>query len=127
MSLTFPIPSKSLRQAFQLGGQIYALIHEIRELAEAGDDDIGEELDELHHTINVLLDTLNNELLMWQQLALTAADNASGIVRFEQPADALLTGFLHGAIIARAGAAVEPLTREQVMRMDAWWPVHRPQ
>ena len=128
MPLTIPIPSKSLRQASELGRQLFEQIHELQELAEGSDieEQLTENIAQAHDTLNVLMGTLNNELLRWQMVALTAANHASGIVRFGHRPDPIFTGYLHGSILVRAGGDVEPFTREQVLDMETWWPVHRP-
>lgn len=124
MSLTYPAPSLRLRQATALAQQIYASLHELQELAD-GEPSMEEELSQLHTSLNVLIHTMNGELAAWQQLALTAAQHTSDIVRFGKEANPLITGFLEGAISVRAGEAVKPLTKVELLGIDSWMPVHR--
>lgn len=114
-----------LRQACELGQQLYQQIHALRELAETGESDLQEELDQLHSSLNVLIHTMNGELAAWQQLAVTAAQQTSDVVRFGKVANPLLTGFLDGSISVRAGEAVKPLTKDELLGIDKWMPVHR--
>lgn len=124
MSLTYPAPSVRLRQGTALAQQIYASIHELQELAD-GEPSMEEELSQLHTSINALIHMMNGELAAWQQLALTAAQHTSDVVRFGKVANPIITGFLEGAISVRAGESVKPLTDRELLGIDAWMPVHR--